>query len=91
MPAKGKCHKALMTKLTKEVRRITYALHRGREIVVAMRPPDLLTFRLKGTRKEYPLSVVGAFNLAAKVEANHMMKCKAEARKARKAARAKGM
>ena len=76
-----------MTRLTKQVRRITYAVHRGREIVVALRPPDLLTFRLKGTRKEYPLSVVGAFNLAAKVEALHQWKRKQEERKARKAAR----
>lgn len=78
-----------MTKLTKEVRRVSYALHRGREIIVAMRPPDLLTFRLKGTRKSYPLSVIGAFNLACKVEAFAAMKQKAEARKAKRTARNK--
>lgn len=77
----------IMTHLTKEVRRVSYALIRRREIIVTMRPPDLLTFRLKGTRTTYPLSIIGAFNLAVKVEALALIKCKMEERKASRAAR----
>jgi len=76
-----------MTKLTKEVRRLTNTLHRGREIIVAMRPPDMLTFRLKGTRHVYAVSILGAFNWAMKVEAVALLKQKQAERKAKRAER----
>ena len=76
-----------MTRLTKEVRRLTHTLHRGREIIVAMRPPDMLTFRLKGTRHIYPLNIVSAFDLAQKVEAYAALKKWKADRDARQKAR----
>jgi len=76
-----------MTKLTKEVCRVTHTLHRGREIIVAMKPPDMLTFRLKGMRHVYPLSIVGAFNQAMRIEALALMKKQQADRKARREAR----
>jgi|GEM_PF-2758802 len=80
-----------MIRLHKEVRRITGAAFRGRDIIVAMRPPSLLTFRLKGTRKEYPLAVVSAFDLAVKIEARKLYAEKLEARKAKREARRRGL
>ena len=76
-----------MTNLTKEVRRLTHTMHRGRQVIVALRPPDMLTFRLKGTRHVYAVSILGAFNWAMKVEAMALLKKHAEERKARRAAR----
>jgi hypothetical protein len=76
-----------MTKLDKEVRRLTHTLHRGRQVIVAMRPPDMLTFRLKGTRHVYPLSIIGAFNMAMKVEAIALFKKQKDAREAKRKAR----
>ena len=79
-----------MTNLTKEVRRLTHTMHRGRQVIVAMRPPDMLTFRLKGTRHVYAVSILGAFNWALKVEAMAALaKWKAE-RDARRKARRSG-
>jgi hypothetical protein len=80
-----------MTKLTKEVTRVTNTLHRGREIIVSIRPPDMLEFRLKGTQHRYPLSIVGAFNQAMRIEALTLMKKQQLERKARRAARRGGM
>ncbi len=76
-----------MTKLTRGVTRVTHTLHRGREIIVSMRPPDMLAFRLKGTRHVYPLSVVGAFNQAMRVEALMLLRKQQLERKARREAR----
>jgi hypothetical protein len=80
-----------MTKLNKEVVRVTHTLHRGREIIVAMKPPDMLTFRLKGTRHVYPLSIVGAFNQAMRIEALALMQKAQADRKAKRDARRRGL
>ena len=76
-----------MTKLLKEVLRVSRVIHRGREVIVGLKPPDMLTFRLKGTRHVYLLSIIGAFNLAMKVEAVAQVKKIKEAREAKKKAR----
>ena len=76
-----------MTKLTKRVTRETLATYRSRAIIVTLRPPDLLVFRIKKTRREYPLSIPAAFMLAAKCEAIAEMKQKKAERKAKRIAR----
>ena len=76
----------MSTKLNKSVVRVSHALHRGREIVVELCPPDMLRFRLKGLHgRGLPLSVTTAYDLAMKIEANHQMMEKKKAREARKA------
>lgn len=75
-----------MTMLTKKLKRETYAHYRGRPIMVELRPPDLIVFRLKKTQREYPLSIQGAFNRAVQIEALAEMNRRKEARKAKKAA-----
>jgi len=72
--------------LTRKVKRETYAHHRGRAILAELRPPDLIVFRLKGTRREYPLSIQGAFTRAVQIEALAEMNRRKAARQARKAA-----
>lgn len=57
-----------MTPLTKRVRRRTMAPHRGRRIVVALMPGDVLGFREERTRREYLLSIAGAFDYAVRLE-----------------------
>ena len=73
-----------MTKLTSKVRRESWAIHRGRAILVELRPPDLIVFRLKGTRREYPLSIPGAFTRAVQIEALAEMRERKAARIARR-------
>jgi hypothetical protein len=69
------------------VRRETGTEYRGRAIMVEMRPPALLVFRLKGTRREYTISAVTAFELAVKIAATADAKRQRDERKARKAAK----
>ena len=73
-----------MTKLNSKVRRESWAIHRGRAILVELRPPDLIVFRLKGTRREYPFSIQGAFNRAVQIEALAEMRERKDARAARR-------
>lgn len=68
----------------KRVARLTGAAYRGRQIVVEVQA-HLLTFRLKGTKTRYSLSIVGAFEHAVKVAAY----VEAKERKAKRAERAK--
>jgi len=80
-----------MTKLTtgKQVSRETAAAHRGRPIMVTV-GPQVFTFRLKGKRARFTLSIAGAFEYAVKIEAYQRAK-EAKARRAeRRALRAKG-
>ena len=56
-----------MTRLTKPVRReCARTTDRGREIVLSLLPGDLLTFRRKGARTTYTLTIEAAYHLAAK-------------------------
>ena len=57
-----------MTDLTKRVKRRTLAPHRGRRIVVSLLPGDVLSFREERTRKEFLLSVGGAFDYSVMLE-----------------------
>ena len=72
-----------MTDLTKRVKRRTNATYRGRRIVVSLMPGDVLGFREERTRREYLLSVSGAYTYAVMLEV--------ERRKLEKAAKRKGM
>lgn len=74
-----------MTKLTKKVKRETYAQYRGRPILAELRPPDLIVFRLKGMRREYPLSIAGAFHRAVEIEALAEVLKRKAARQAKRA------
>lgn len=69
------------------IRRETGAEYRRRAIMIEMRPPALLVLRLKGTRREYTISAVTAFELAVKIAATADAKRRRDERKARKAAR----
>ena len=71
-----------MTDLTKRVKRRTFAQYRGRRIVVSLLPGDVLGFREERTRREYLLSVSGAYTYAVMLET--------ERRKREKAAKRKG-
>ena len=71
-----------MTDLTKRVKRRTIAPHRGRRIVVSMLPGDVLSFREERTRKEYLLSIVGAYTYAVILEVERRKREKVAKRKA---------
>ena len=72
-----------MTDLTKRIKRRTIGLHRGRRIVVSLHPGDVLSFREERTRKEFLLSIEGAYTYAVKLEVLR--------RRAEKAAKRKGV
>ena len=57
-----------MTDLTKRVKRRTLTPHRGRRIVVSLLPGDVLSFREERTRKEFLLSIAGAYDYAVMLE-----------------------
>jgi hypothetical protein len=73
-----------MTDLTKRVKRRTIAPHRGRRIVVSLLPGDVLSFREERTRKDYLLSIAGAFDYAVMLEVERRKREKTLARKGRK-------
>jgi hypothetical protein len=62
-----------MTTLHKPVRRVTTGLVReagqARNVVVIMRPPNLLGFKAKGCRKEYVLPVETCYVMAVRAYA----------------------
>ena len=73
-----------MTRLTKPVRReCARTTDRGREIVLSLLPGDLLTFRRKGARTTYTLTIEAAYHLAAKCYARAEEAAKKAKRKAR--------
>ena len=71
-----------MTDLTKRLARRTIGKHRGRQIVVSLHPGDVLGFREERTRKEFLISIEGAYTYAVKLEVLR--------RRAEKAAKRKG-
>ena len=74
-----------MTTLTKRVSRLCpRTTDRGREIVLTLLPGDLLTFRRKGTRTAYVVTIEAAYHLAAKCYAKAAQAEKLAARKARR-------
>ncbi len=78
-----------MTTLDRPVYRLTRAAfpvlhHRHlRQIVCGLEPGDVLTFREKGRRHRWSLSIDGAFRIAVKIQVE-------ADRRARKAARSNG-
>jgi hypothetical protein len=70
-----------VTPLTKRVKRRTIAPHRGRRIVVSMLPGDVLSFREERTRREYVLSIAGAYTYAVMLEVERRKRDKAAKRK----------
>ena len=81
-----------MTKLMfgKQVTRETQAMHRGRPVMVVV-GPEIITFRLKGKRARYTLSIVGAFEHAVKIEAYQQAKEAKARREERKRLRRAGL
>jgi hypothetical protein len=67
-----------MTDLRRRVKRRTIGSHRGRRIVVSLHPGDVIGFREERTRREYLLSIEGAYVYAVKLE---VLKRMAEKRK----------
>lgn len=59
-----------MTKLKRTVRREThgtvYSQGKHREVIVSIEPPNVLGFRLKGTRRTYYLTSDGCYLVAVK-------------------------
>lgn len=59
-----------MTNLNKPVKRVSHGFVReqgkAREIVVILRPPNVIGFRAKGCRKEYQLTIEGCYTMAVK-------------------------
>ena len=55
-----------MTKLTNPVLRECVWRDGGRPIVVGLEPGDLITFRRKGTRRQYALPISAAYAMAVK-------------------------
>jgi len=64
------------------------ARYRGmRNIIVGIEPGDILTFRLKGTRKKYSIGISHAYHMAGVLEGERLRRERAAKRKARKAGR----
>lgn len=76
-----------MTKLQKPVARETFAfvreLGKFREVIVTLEPPNLIGFRLKGTRRTYYLEAASAYHAAVKAKVAADQREKRAARKSR--------
>lgn len=74
-----------MTNLHKPVKRISSGLIREagkvREVIVILRPPNVIGFRAKGCRKEYQLTTDGCYTLAVKAHVADEKRRKAKERK----------
>ena len=74
-----------MTPLNKPVRRRTIGTaHGGRRLIVSLAPGDVITFREERTRREYLLSISGAYVYAVRLTVAKEKAEKLAARKARK-------
>lgn len=77
-----------MAELTKRVSRRTIGRQRGgRRIVVSLHPGDVLGFREERTRREYVLSITGAYVYAVSLEVARRKAERAAARKAKRSGR----
>lgn len=73
-----------MTDLNKPVKRVSHGTvyDRGvRQVIIILRPPNILAFRAKGCRKEYPLTAEWCYRMAVEAEALAMRKARQAARK----------
>ena len=77
-----------MTNLTKPVKRVSsgfvFESGKPREVVVIIRPPNVIGFRAKGCRKEYQLTTDGCYTLAVKAYVADEKKRKAKEKKVKK-------
>ena len=78
-----------MTLLVKAVRRETQITVRDRSkrrnLIVTLLPGDVIELRAKGTRKAYVLDIETVYQVAMKIEADHVRRAKDAARKSKKA------
>jgi hypothetical protein len=74
-----------MTNLKKPVKRVSAGFvresGRAREVIVILRPPNVIGFRAKGGRKEYQLTTDGCYMLAVKAHLAYERKQKRIAKK----------
>lgn len=57
-----------MTDLRKRIKRRTLTRHRGRRIVVTLHPGDVIGFREEHRRREFLVSIAGAYEYAVRLE-----------------------
>lgn len=74
-----------MTELRKVVRRRGIISYRGKRLVVSLHPGDVIGFREERTRKEYTISLAGAYAYAVACEVARRKREKAAQRAAAKA------
>jgi hypothetical protein len=70
-----------MTPINKSIRRRTIGAHRGRRIIVSLHPGDVIGFREERTRREFQVSIVGAYQWAVLMETQRARAAKRAARK----------
>ena len=77
-----------MTDLKKPVKRVSFGyvreLGRPREVVVILRPPNVIGFRAKGCRKEYQLTTECCYTMAVKADMLAKRREKAKRKKVKK-------
>lgn len=71
----------MATRLTKPVKRELLASNRNRTLIAEMEPGDLITFRYKGKRMRYEISLHSCFTLAVLQKINEEYTSKLEAYK----------
>jgi len=69
-----------MTRANKPTVRLSYSMYRSREIVVTINA-TWLGLRLKGTRTEYKLDLLAAYQFAGKIAADAARRERAEAKR----------
>lgn len=82
----------MATKLNKPVKRETYSRdHRNRTLIAILEPGDILTFRVKGSRSTYSVTLGQCFNLAQIISSESDYKRKVEIYQLKKKGGAKGL
>jgi hypothetical protein len=73
-----------MTKLTKPVKRLSSVIVRDgkyvRPVVITIKPPGTLYFRLKGCRRSYALDVATCYTMAVRAHVLDQKKAKAKSK-----------
>lgn len=77
----------MATRLNKPVARVTEGTHRGRPLVVTLRPGDVISVRHLRTRAEYDVTIAMVYDLAVKLKVLDDKRQKLKERQARKGAR----
>lgn len=76
-----------MTDLKKPVKRVSAGMvhesGKPREVVVILRPPNVIGFRAKGCRKEYQLTTDGCYLMAVKAHVADEKRRKVREKKAK--------